>query len=141
MKRKSQRYGLNKAQEEPRNPGLNIESTQLERHPVAKMNDKDDEDEDKKEEEDKGTQMLPSEIARIILGHLVKEENPSEIDHISFITRFFQRDECSCPETFSLFLRECPSLAEVATLHKRGRKIQTKVGGKTLKDIIKEGEE
>ena len=61
--------------------------------------------------------FLPSEIARLVLGYLA---------------------ELGCQKAHDTFLAECNDLREYASLLAGGLKFPTKVGGKTLLDILAE---
>ncbi|XP_065220429.1 uncharacterized protein LOC135845645 isoform X2 [Planococcus citri] len=59
--------------------------------------------------------LLPSEIARLIYGHLKATESE---------------------EVSNKFLNECPELSECRELHKQNRTFKTKANGMTLKEIL-----
>uniref|UniRef100_V9ICQ2 DNA-directed RNA polymerase, omega subunit family protein n=1 Tax=Apis cerana TaxID=7461 RepID=V9ICQ2_APICE len=59
--------------------------------------------------------LLPSEIARLVLGYLENEK---------------------CIEAAKMFLETCPHLQECRTVISNGRRFNTKVNGMTLIDII-----
>ncbi|XP_064627911.1 mucin-2-like [Lineus longissimus] len=61
--------------------------------------------------------LLPSEVARLVLGYLKTE---------------------SCNSAFKAFLGECPHLKEYAMLLERGREYTTKVNGRTLEEYLDE---
>ncbi|KAE8745742.1 hypothetical protein FOCC_FOCC007538, partial [Frankliniella occidentalis] len=61
--------------------------------------------------------LLPSEIARLVLGYLEEEK---------------------CGDAAKCFLNSSPHLGEIRALSQRGKKYPTKVNGLSLKDVLEE---